>query len=228
MNKNLAAVAVLGAIAVAAIVGRLWWSVDRSNAPSEEAGVVVRPERTDPPPSVGASFADGRSDAQARRDAVEADERGVGSAEAEPSAIKVPPWAEDIVRECELTETELSGLLASPDLVALVREQWKSLSAGYGKLVSERSQITGRISKERQRAGRYELFKPEERLPDGDPRLGEFLAYGYERNPAGGRDLVRVIRILPGEDLEFDRVREAEASLLAERRAVVGRMIRGR
>lgn len=81
------------------------------------------------------------------------------------------------------------------------------------EIVQLRSDLTGEISKQRQAAGQFEVFRPDQRLPDARASMGEFITYGYEANPDGGRDLVRVIRIFPGENLDFDQVRERERAV---------------
>jgi len=216
-------VAVLLGLVVAATAA--WWCLRGSDAatPAAQASPTLAAKPHSPEPSTapvrGAPAAPPAAPAKKQPDIA-----------AEPPIKKTDPpeWLKGIVRACQLSDSEVAALVEEPDLLARVREEWNAQSKGYSEIVHRRSNATGRIGKERQAAGRYEVFQPGQRLPDNDPRTGEYITYGYEPNPAGGPDLVRVIRILPGEDAVFDRVRQEEEQLLDRRKSIVGRMIRGR
>lgn len=128
-------------------------------------------------------------------------------------------------RECRLTATETTRLAENPELLAAVCEIWDKLSVQESIASRKKGNAIERINKERQSKGRYEVWPPGQKLPDPDPRTGEYLSYQHEPNPAGGPDLVRIIRIYPGEDKEFDEGRQQEDLARITRRDSISQLI---
>lgn len=138
----------------------------------------------------------------------------------------LPEWAKSLVRECGLTPAAFAAATDNPTRLAEIEAVWTELSRDLGRMGTRKANVLERLSNERQAAKRYEVYHPKKRLPDADARLGEYIDVKYEPNPAGGPDLLRIIRIYPGEDNEFDRAVADENLARTARKELIRQMLR--
>lgn len=144
------------------------------------------------------------------------------------SPIKNFDWASGMMKDCGMAESDIEKLKADTKLLRDVGAVWNDLSKSVGKSIHDRSVAVATYAKTKERLGHYDVVSPDGPFPDADARSGEIITYGYETNPRGGRDLVRVIRILPGESPSVDAAIGAERLAVENRRLVIQQMVLGR
>lgn len=141
-----------------------------------------------------------------------------------PSKVsaEIPGWIRQVGYDVGLKpELIMAAVSGKPELVDKLKRVQQELNEPIVEAIVARDKLVGQISLARQAEGRYEVFRHGQRLPDPDPRYGEYIATGYEPEPEGGPDRVRIIRILPGENAEFDRARTRVIDLEAARRTAI-------
>ena len=147
---------------------------------------------------------------------------GVQSGRADtPEERAMQAWISQVARECDLEPKLIEAYVADSARRVDIIAAWEALTHELDEGVRERCEQCALIVQAREKAGRYSVLRPGEPLPDADPRTGEFITQTYEPNPEGGSDLVRVIRIFPGESPGFDRALLAEQLARENRRDVV-------
>jgi hypothetical protein len=142
------------------------------------------------------------------------------------SSGELPYWMTRCLRECGLKPEDVTHVLSSPQRLAEAKEVWGTISIGVAEALSDKAKLGRQIAKGREGLGLFQEFQPDDRLPDADERIGEYIEFGYAPNPRGGPDLVRIVRILPGESPEFDRLRLAELAVRETRRAAMLELLR--
>lgn len=150
----------------------------------------------------------------------------LSSLPAASSGDELPDWFRRCLRDCGLKPEDVSHVLTSPQRLAEVKEVWGAISIGVAEALYAKTKLGRQIANARQAQGLFEDFQPEARLPDADERIGEYIDFGGAPNPRGGPDLVRIVRILPGESPEFDRLRLAELAVRETRRAAMLDLLR--
>jgi hypothetical protein len=100
--------------------------------------------------------------------------------------------------------------------------------AHYGKVGKAQDEIDRRadvLVKERLAQGRYSDYAQEE--PVGATVPGEYLRTGVYYDKASGRDVRRVVRIMPGEDSQMDQMYAEVTSMKAGARQAIEQFVSG-
>jgi hypothetical protein len=147
--------------------------------------------------------------------------------QSDPGPDTQSTWERQIAHQCGLANEDLARLRADPRLAAEVETVYRDLSRQVGEAASKQGDALAELVARRETAGRYEVYGPKDRLPEADPRSGEFITTTYEANPGGGPSAVRVIRIFPGEDVRFDAARRETMLAASNRRSVIRALVLG-
>jgi hypothetical protein len=137
------------------------------------------------------------------------------------SAAQVPAWLKNAAHQCGLSTEEVARVLADPERMREGQRVWEEFGAAVTNAYMAKGEISKKICADRQARGDYEVYHPKARLPDEDPRIGDHIFFHAEKNPQGPPDLVRVIRVLPGEHPDLDQAAQALRSLQATRRTTM-------
>ena len=124
-----------------------------------------------------------------------------------PHVRRVPKWVQ-ASRFLDRSQYDVidAFLTEHPEQAEELQRRLEAGNREVERAEAARAEVVGPIARRKEARGEYEVFASGQRLPDGDPRFGEVITYGYEPDPNDGPDRVRVIRIVRGDDPEFDRL----------------------